>query len=147
MVNSGALREGSFSEDDVVNLWEKAVTYLNDAQIPQLSIDGAISSAYNAAFNGCLAVLAQNGLRAGSSKSHHENVFAGVKAFGITGLDDLIPESIEFRSLRHGAMYDPALASEADRVRTIKWVKKTLPRLRSAIVGGQPDLEPRLKQV
>lgn len=146
MIKSGALREGSFSEGEVVNLWSKAMSYAKDAQIADLSIDGAIQSGYAAVFHACLAVLAYHRLRTGTTKNHHENVFAGVNAYDIPGLENLIPESTEIRSLRKGSMYDPVLADETDRANTIKWMLDSLPKMHSAFVKWSPHLGASLAQ-
>jgi len=137
----GFLKDGSFSSREVAQLWDKAVRGSGDAKLQGISVDGGIQAAYTAAFNACLAVLALHGLRTGSARGHHENVFYAVSAFGIPGLDDIVSESTEFRSLRAGSMYDPAIGSEQDRQNAVKWMVALLPRIRSALVGWDPSLE------
>ena len=140
----GSLRETGFSTDDVVNFWEKAVNSSRDAALGDISADGAIQSAYTATFNGCLAVLAYQGLRPGKSRGHHEAAFFGVHGFAIPGLEDLVADSTDIRSLRSASLYDPDMASEADRRRAIEWMRNVLPKLRAALVGWDQTLEDRL---
>lgn len=147
MIKSDALREGSFSEDDVANLWWKAINNAKDAQIADLSIEGAIQSGYAAVFNACLAVLAFHGLRTGTARNHHENVFAAVSAYDIPGLETLIPESTEIRNLRKGSMYDPVLADETDRSNTIRWMLDSVPKMHGAFAKWSPQLGARLARL
>ncbi len=63
LLESRALGEQSFDDNDIVNLWNKAIAKAVDARISGLSLDGAIESAYIAVLNACLALLAQQGLK------------------------------------------------------------------------------------
>lgn len=140
LLSSGALKENTFDDSEVAIFWNKAITNAADARLDGISLDGAIQSAYTAVFNASLAVLAHHGLRTGSARNHHENAFAGVDAFAIVGLEDLIPESTEIRSLRRSSMYDPDIADESDRDETLRWLDATLPKMYAALIGWNPAL-------
>lgn len=141
------LLEQEFSSDDVVTLWDKAVSNAKDAQIPELSIDGAIQSAYIAALNGCQALLGLKGLRTGSGPGHHEMTFYAVAAHAIPGLEDLVANSEEVRALRKGSVYDPIIATEADRTSAVAWMRDLMPKLRATLVEDDSALHSRLASV
>lgn len=144
LLNSRALTEQPFDDNDIVNLWNKAIAKAADASIPGMSLDGAIESAYMAVLNACLAILAQQGLRTTSAKQHHENTFAGINAFDIPGLEELMPESGRIRSLRSSATYDPDIATTSERNEALRFAKKTLPILHSTLVQWNPRIAPLL---
>ncbi len=141
LLESKRLREQAFSRSDVVNLWRKAVESARDAELPGLSLDGALRSAYDAALNGCHALLATRSLRPAGGQGHHEVTFAAVEALGLDGLTDLVPDSEEIRSLRKGSVYDPGLATEADRDKALAWMCSILPPMRSALLEWDPSLD------
>ncbi|MGH7631940.1 MAG: hypothetical protein ACREOF_21610 [Gemmatimonadales bacterium] len=141
LLESKRLREQEFTRSDVINLWRRAVESARDAELPGLSLDGSLSSAYDAALNGCQALLAARHLRAAGGQGHHEATFAAVEALGLDGLTDLVPNSEEIRSVRRSSVYDPVLATEADRKKAIVWMRATLPPMRSALVSWDPTLD------
>lgn len=138
------LREQAFTREQVAALWSKSVESARDAEIPEMSIDGALRSAYDAGHLGALALLAIHGLRTGGGQGHHEVAFAGAAAFGHEGLDDLVPDSEEIRGLRKGSMYDPAMAGPEERGLALEWVRRTLPPIRQALISSDPDIAPLL---
>lgn len=142
----GSLRETPLSADEVVNFWEKAISSSKDSRLAAISPDGAIQSAYTVTFNGCLAVLAYQGLRPGKTRGHREAAFFGVHGFAIPGLDELVADSTDIRSLRSASLYDPGMASEADKQDAIKWMLDVLPKMRAALVGWDETLDGRLAQ-
>lgn len=145
MIDIGRLREQPANRDQVSAIWTKAVESAGDAEIADLSIDGALRSAYDAGHLAVLALLATHGLRPGSGQGHHEMAFAGAAAFGYEGLEDLIPDSMEVRALRQGSMYDPVIAGAEDRDHAIEWMRRTLPAIRTAIIHADPELRALLK--
>jgi hypothetical protein len=136
----GRLREHAFTASEVAALWAKALQSAADARLPDLSLDGALRSAYHAGHLGCLALLALHGLRPGGGQGHHEVAFAAAAALGGSILDDLVPESEEIRLLRVGSVYDPGLAGETDRERALDWIERTLPAIRTSLVEAAPEL-------
>lgn len=144
MISLNALKANEFKQIEVANLWRKAIANAADAKLNGMSLDGSIQSAYTAVFHAALAILAQQGLRIGGARNHHENAFAAVDVFGIAGLDNVIPESSRFRSLRRSSMYDPDIASQRDRDEALKWLNDTLPKMYSALVGWNPELSNRI---
>lgn len=144
LLSSRALLEQSFDDNDIVNLWNKAMAKAADARIAGLSVGGAIESAYMAVLNACLALLAQQSLKTTSAKQHHENTFAGINAFAIPGLEELMPQSGRIRSLRTSATYDPDIATTSERGEALRFAKKTLPILHSTLVQWNPGIATRL---
>ncbi|MGK7312313.1 MAG: hypothetical protein ACN0LA_08725 [Candidatus Longimicrobiales bacterium M2_2A_002] len=145
MIEIGRLREQPANPDQVAAIWKEAVESARDAEIEELSIDGALRSAYDAGHLAALAVLAAHGLRPGSGQGHHEMAFAGAAAFGYEGLEDLVADSMEVRALRKGSMYDPVIAGPEDRDLALEWVRRALPAIRDALAAADPDLRPVLE--
>ena len=141
---AGRLRERRASRRDVLTLWHKAVMRLRDSSLPGISLEGSLEAAYHAAHSACLAVLTTRGLRTASGPGHHEMAFAAAAALGVTGLEDLVPDSEQVRSLRSGSLYDPVLATEGDRERTTTWARSVLPRMRAVLVAWDASLDSEL---
>lgn len=146
LLEAGRLRAQPMQREHVAALWRKAVNSGRDAALPGMSVDGALRSAYEAGHLAALSLLAAHGLRTGSGQGHHEVAFAAAAALGHAGLDELVADSMEVRSLRKGAMYDPVLAGPDDRDRALAWMRRALPAVRAALsavdAGIAPLLEP-----
>lgn len=138
------LRIQAFSDAAVVALWKKAVDSARDAELSELSSDGALRAAYDAGHLAALALLAIHGLRTTSGPGHHEMAFAGAAAFGDAGLEELISDSSEIRALRSSSIYDPTVAGPIEVQRALAWIRKTLPSVRSALVTFEESLETSL---
>ena len=110
LLDGNRLRAQPFSPVVVSALWRKAVDSAKDAELTKISSDGALRAAYDAGHLAALALLAAHGLRTTNGQGHHEVAFTGAAAFGDPGLEELVPDSSEIRSLRKGSMYDPILA-------------------------------------
>ena len=147
LLDAQRLRAQPFTREQVFTTWKKAVDSLGDARLAGISLDGALQAANTAALVGCHAVLAAHGLRPAGDRGHHEVTFAAVAGLGLPGLGDLVPDSEEARALRRGSIYDPALASEADRATAIAWASRVLPHLRRALVAHDAALAPILRDV
>lgn len=143
MLDRGHLREQEFTTEHVAQLWEKAVTSAKDAEIRRLSVEGALRAAYEAGHTAVLALLAAHGLKTTSGRGHHEAAFAAAAALGHEGLEDLVVDSSEIRSLRQSSLYDPAFTDEVERDSAIAWVRRTLPALRQALVSVDSTLASR----
>ncbi len=74
----------------------------------------------------------------GGGQGHHEVAFAGAAALGHESLTDLVPDSMEVRSLRKGSMYDPVIAGLEERNHALAWMRRTLPCIRAALVATDP---------
>jgi hypothetical protein len=138
------LRIQQSSPAAVIGVWQKAVESAHDAVLPGMSIDGSLRSAYDAGFLAALALLAAHGLRPGSGPGHHEMAFYGAAALGYPGLEDLVPDSEEIRTLRRGSMYDPVIAGSGEQRKALQWMQRTLPAIRAALVTKDPSLNSRL---
>jgi hypothetical protein len=146
MLDAKRLHAQAAESSDVVALWSKAVELARDAAIPELSCDTALQAAYAAGLTGALALLAAHQLRASSGRGHHEVVFAAASELGGHDLADLVPESEQVRSLRGASLYDPVIATEADRQHALSWMRRTLPAIRTALLTRHPDLASRLTE-
>jgi hypothetical protein len=146
MVGMGRLREQEFDARSVEALWKKAVQSAEDAELPGISLDGGLRSAYDAGYLACLALLASHGLRTASGPGHHEMAFAAAAAFGRDVLPDLLPDSEEIRLLRTGSMYDPELADALDLDRALEWVRGTLPLIRRVLLDVFPAIDGTLEE-
>lgn len=141
MLDSARLHERPMTAESIAALWQKAVESARDAELPQMSIDGALRSAYDAGHLAALALLAADGLRPASGRGHHEMAFAGAAALGDPALEDLVPDSGKIRRLRGSSMYDPVIAQPDDRVRALQWMRGILPVMRAALLDANPVLE------
>ena len=146
LLDGRRVREQSFSTPAIVAIWRKAVDSARDAQLPGMSLDGALRAAYDAGYIGALAVLAAHGLRPASGQGHHEATFAAVAALGRADLEDIVVDSSEIRALRAGSMYDPVIATEVDRQHALQWATDVLPTLRAAAVASDPAFATLLAQ-
>ena len=61
MIDAKRLREQATSKQSVAAIWNKAVESARDAEIAELSMDGALQAAYNAGHLAALALLAAHG--------------------------------------------------------------------------------------
>lgn len=144
MLSAGDLSQVEATPADVAGLWMKALQSASDAELSDISLEGAIQSAYTAGLNAALCLLLACGLKTRSGGGHHERTFSVAQELGGPRLKDLVVESSEVRGLRTGSVYDPALADEDDRALAVQWMKKTLPLIREALVEADQALAPRL---
>jgi hypothetical protein len=147
LLAEGRLREQPFTSQAVAVFWTKAVEGARDAMLEGMSVDGALRSAYDAGHLAALALLAAHGFGVGDDQGQQEAAFAGAAALGHPGLYDLVPRAEEIRNLREGSIYDPVIASEAERERAVEWVRAVLSAVRAALVARDPALRPLLKPV
>jgi hypothetical protein len=145
MLDREHLREQEFTTEQVGQLWAKAVTSARDAELPDLSVEGALRAAYEAGHTAVLALLSAHGLKTASGRGHHEAAFAAAAALGYEGLEDLVVDSSEIRGLRQSSLYDPAFTDEAGRNDAIAWVRRTLPAIRQALVSVDATLASRME--
>lgn len=145
LVDAGRLRVQPMRREQVAALWRKAVESARDAELPGMSVDGSLRSAYDAGHIAALALLAVHGLRTGSGQGHHEVAFAAAAGFGHAGLFDLVPDSMEVRSLRKGSLYDPTIAGSTERAAALAWMRRTLPVIGAAISRVDPELAALLR--
>ena len=144
MLDAKRLREQATSAASVAAVWQKAVQSARDAELDGMSIDGSLRAAYDAGHMAALALLAAHGLRPGGGADHHEMAFAAAAAWGDPALADLVPDSEEVRGLRKGSMYDPTIAGPAERDVALKWMRRTLPAIRTALIAVDATLAARL---
>lgn len=145
MLDREHLREQEFTTEHVAQLWEKAVTSARDAELPGLSVEGALRAAYEAGHMAVLALLSAHGLKTTSGRGHHEAAFAAAAALAYEGLEDLVVDSSEIRNLRQSSLYDPAFTDEAERNDAIAWMRRTLPAIREAMVSVDSTLASRME--
>lgn len=144
LLDLGRVGERNFTREQVAALWQKSVESASDAELPGMSVDGSLRSAYDAGHLAALAVLASHGLRPLGGQGHHEIAFAGAAALGHEGLRDLVPESMEVRGLRKGSMYDPMVAGPMEQELALSWMRRTLPLMRMALLVTDPEIAPLL---
>ncbi|MFP4622628.1 MAG: hypothetical protein ACLFRX_00465 [Gemmatimonadota bacterium] len=89
MLDREHLREQVFTTEQIAQLWQKAVTSARDADLPGLSVEGALRAAYEAGHTAVLALLAAHGLKTASGRGHHEAAFAAAAALGYEGLEEI----------------------------------------------------------
>lgn len=145
MLQMNRLREQEFGREQVAAVWGKAVESAHDSELEEMSVNGALRAAYDAGHMAALALLAAHNLRPGGGQGHHEMAFAGAAAFGYEGLEDLVADSMEVRGLRKGSMYDPVIAGPDERDIALRWMRRTLPAIRSALIVCDLELEAVLR--
>lgn len=147
LLDDRRVKEQEFAQVDVAAVWQKATESAHDAAIKQLSVDSAIRLGYDGGHLAALALLAVHGLKPSSGQGHHEMAFHAAAALGGDALEDLVADSEEIRGLRKGSMYDPAIAGEAERTLALKWIARTLPLIRAALVSADATLDALLTKV
>lgn len=145
MLQRGHLQEQDFTRVHIAQLWAKAVGTAKDAELPEISVEGALRAAYQTGHTAVLALLGAHGLRTGSGPGHHEAAFAAAEALEPDALADLVVDSSEIRSLRQSSLYDPAFTNDEDRRHAIRWMRRTLPPIREALVEMDPELTSRME--
>lgn len=127
-------------------MWRKALDSATDAGLPGLSVDSSLQLAYSAGLTAVLTLLLVHGLKPTSGPGHHEIAFDAAAGLGYAGTEELVPDSMEIRSLRAGSVYDPVLATEEDRGHALAWVRSLLPAVRAALLARDPALAPLLEE-
>jgi hypothetical protein len=145
LLDDNRLKRAVATPENIAALWQKAVESARDAELSGISIDGALRAAYDAGHAAALALLAAYGLRTGSGQGHHEVAFFAAGSLGGEETKDLVADSTEVRALRHGSMYDPHMATAADRDHALDWMRRTLPGIRRAILRRSTDLADRME--
>jgi HEPN domain len=100
------LEEVWADDAEVVAIWAAALREWSDASVPGLSVAGAFTHVYQAAFRAATAVLRAAGYRArGALGGHHYVTFYAIGGLGDETLERLGDTLQNIRGGRHTALY------------------------------------------
>lgn len=105
MLDSRQIEARPAEDDEVAGMWGKASRSLRSSRIAELDADAAFTLAYQAALQGCTAVLRAAGYRV-IGEGHHHHTFAAVAALSLDYLSEAARDLNVIRQKRHGAVYD-----------------------------------------
>ncbi len=100
------LEEVPADDAEVVAIWAAALREWSDAAVPGLSVAGAFTHVYQAAFRAATAVLRAAGYRArGALGGHHYVTFYAIGGLGDETIERLGDTLQNIRGGRHTALY------------------------------------------
>ena len=105
-LRNGWLIEHTSSQVEMADLFRLVARDLKDAQVSQLSLDGRLGIAYNAALQSATAALAAAGYRA-ARESHHYRVIQSL-AHTIGADENMITQLDVYRKKRNRSDYERA---------------------------------------
>jgi hypothetical protein len=116
LVEARSLEEVAADDGEVAAIWAAALREWSDASVPGLSVAGAFTHVYQAAFRAATAVLRGAGYRPrGAVGGHHHVTFFALGALGDDEIER-VPDAMQgIRGGRHIALYgdEEELAPEA----------------------------------
>ncbi len=146
LIDSRDMEAVEADSERVAGLWEKAVASNEDSR-KGLSPDNAITLAYQAGFQACMALLEAHGYRTrGASPGHHYRIFYAVAGLGYPALKDVDATSESVRKGRTKSFYTGG-AQGAEQVQALHdWLDNLLPSVHDALREASPELHASLRQ-
>lgn len=142
LLEARSLEEVPADDVEVASLWAAALREWSDAAIPGLSVPGAFTHVYQAAFRAATAMVRAAGYRVrGAVGSHHYATFYAVAALGDDEMERVAEAIQNVRGGRHAALYgdddelepDDLAAARAQVHRllaaALHWLRETRPTL------------------
>jgi hypothetical protein len=131
---------------EVIAIWTAALREWSDSSVPGLSVAGAFTHAYQAAFRAATAMIRSAGYRIrGAVGSHHHITFYAVGALGDPQLERIADAIQTIRGGRHTALYgDEDELEPEDLARARSVVLPFLRTIHDALETGRPDLIGRI---
>lgn len=133
---------------EVVTIWMAALREWLDGSVPGLSVAGAFTHVYQAAFRAATAMLRAAGYRVrGAVGSHHHATLYAVAALGDETLERIADSIQGIRGGRHTALYgDEAELEPEDLEAARSLVTQLLPEVHRWIIASRPSLAERLRK-
>lgn len=106
LLEGRSLEEVPADDAEVAAIWAAALREWSDASVPGLSVAGAFTHVYQAAFRAATAMLRAAGYRIrGAAGGHHYATFYAVGALGGDALEQIADVLQSIRGGRHTALY------------------------------------------
>lgn len=140
------LEEAPADDTEVTAIWAAALREWSDAAVPGLSVAGAFTHVYQAAFRAGTAMVRAAGYRArGAVGGHHYVTFYAVAALGDQELQRIADAVQNIRGGRHTALYGDEEELEPDDLDAARMhVAALLGEVRQWLVSTRPLLADRL---
>jgi hypothetical protein len=147
LIEARSLEEASAEDAEVAAIWASALREWTDAGVPGLSVAGAFTHVYQAAFRAATAMVRAAGYRSRAALGgHHYVIFYALAALGADELERLADSMQGMRAGRHTALYgdeEELEPGDLEKARTL--VSRLLAEVRAALIAARPALAATLK--
>lgn len=145
LIEARNLEEVPADDAEVAAIWAAALREWSDASVPGLSVAGAFTHVYQAAFRVATAMLRAAGYRLrGAVGSHHHVTFYAVGALGDAELERIADAMQSARGSRHTALYGDDELELEDLENARRLVAALLQEVYRWLDSSRPTLEGRL---
>lgn len=146
LIEARGLEEVPADDTEVAAIWAAALREWSDASVPGLSVAGAFTHVYQAAFRAATAMLRAAGYRPrGAVGGHHHVTFYAVGALGDDELERSADAMQGIRGGRHTALYgDEDDLQPGDLEKARRAVAQLLREIHRWLITSRPALAGRL---
>lgn len=146
LLESRSLEHVTADDGEVVAIWASALREWTDAAVPGLSVAGAFTHVYQAAFRAATAVIRAVGFRSRAAiGGHHYVTFYALAALGGPELERIADTIQGVRGGRHTALYgDEEELDPRDLENARAVVAELLTEVQAALISSRPTLPGRL---
>jgi len=146
LVEARNLEEVPAEDAEVAAIWAAALREWSDASVQGLSVAGAFTHVYQAAFRAGTAMVRAAGYRTrGAVGGHHYVTFYAVAALAGAELEQIADALQGIRGGRHSALYGDEDELEAeDLEKASALVRNMLREVHRWLISARPALSPRL---
>jgi len=146
LLEAHTLESVAADDAEVASLWAAALREWSDASVIGLSVPGAFSHVYQAAFRAATAAVRCAGFRTrGAVSGHHYVTFYALAALGGRGLERSADALQDLRGGRHTALYgDPEELDAEDLASARRDVGQLLSEVHAWLIAARPSLQTRL---
>lgn len=146
LVEARNLEEVPADDAEIASIWAAALREWSDASVHGLSVAGAFTHVYQAAFRAGTAMVRAAGYRTrGAVGGHHYATFYAVSALADGRLEQIADALQGIRGGRHAALYGDEDELEADDLeKASALVRDMLREVHGWLVSTRPSLSSRL---
>jgi hypothetical protein len=146
LLESRSLEALPAADDEVVAMWAAALREWSDSSVAGLSLAGAFTHVYQAAFRAATALMRSAGYRSrGAVGGHHHVTFYVAAALGDAELERSADRMQNIRGGRHMALYGDVEGLEVEDLEDARGhVRQFLVHARRWLVTSRPVLADRL---
>lgn len=146
LIEARSLEEVPADDGEVAAIWAAALREWSDASVPGLSVAGAFTHAYQAAFRAATAVLRAAGYRPrGAVGGHHQVTFHAMGALGDDETERVADAMQSIRGVRHTALYGDEEELEPEDLEIARrHVSRLLREVHRWLITERPTLASRL---
>lgn len=147
LLEARSLEQVPADDSEVAAIWAAALREWSDASVPGLSVAGAFTHVYQAAFRAATALLRAAGYRIrGAVGGHHQATFYAVAALGDDELERIADAIQAIRGGRHTALYrDDEELEPQDLMSARNQVSRLLWTVHHWLGINRPSLADRIK--